>query len=74
MGIADKLAIIGHNGWAASRIIQNLASHRFHQPLRILARHGSDVSRLPPKVEIARYSWDDGASLRSALDGVDILM
>ena len=74
MGIADKLSIIGHNGWAASRIIQNLATYPFHQPLRILARHGSDVSRLPPKIEIARYTWDDQASLRNALEGVDILM
>lgn len=74
MGLIDKVAIIGHNGWAASRIIQALAAHSFQHPIRILARHGSSVARLPGNVELKRYSWDDEAGLRAALDGVDILM
>lgn len=74
MGISDRIAIVGHNGWTASRIIKTLAAHPFQHPIRVLAREGSNVSRLPPTVEISRYNWDSQASLRSALSGIDILM
>ena len=74
MGLSDKIAIIGHNGWAAQKIIQTLASHPFHRTIRILARQGSDISHLPQNVEVSRYTWDDPTSIWSALDDVDILM
>lgn len=66
--------MIGHNGWAAQRIIGALASHPFHKPIRVLTREGSDASRLPPNVERYQYTWHDEDRLRKALDGVDILM
>jgi uncharacterized protein YbjT (DUF2867 family) len=74
MGLADKIAIIGHNGWAASHIIKALAAQPFHQRLRVLARHGSSTAQLPPEVEVRRYAWEEPAALESALDRVDILM
>lgn len=74
MGFPDKIALIGHNGWAAQRIVEALAKAPFHSPIRILAREGSDVSRLPERTEVSRYTWDDPAALRRAVEGVDILM
>lgn len=74
MTLTDRIAIIGHNGWAASRIVRALAAQPFDHPLCILARHGSSVSALPPGVELVRYSWDDESSLRAALEGVDVVM
>ncbi|KAK3711903.1 hypothetical protein LTR37_009421 [Vermiconidia calcicola] len=74
MGLADKIAIIGHNGWVASHIIRALAAHPFHQPLRILAREGSSTAQLPSNVEVVHYAWDDYTALHNALEGVDILI
>lgn len=74
MGLTHKIAIIGHNGWAASRIVENLAAHPFQNAIRILAREGSSVASLPSNVEVARYSWSDSDSIRNGLEGIDILM
>lgn len=74
MTLTDKIAIIGHNGWAASRIVSKLAAHPFKHSLRILARQGSSTAKLPPNVEISNYSWDDATELRDVLNGVDILI
>lgn len=74
MSPTDKLAVIGHNGWAARSILRALAFQRFTQPIRVLARKGSGVATLPQNTEVARYSWDDEASISKALDGVDVLL
>lgn len=70
----DKIAIIGHNGWAASGIIKSLALQPFEQSIRILAREGSRTSDVPENTELVRYSWDDDASISQALEGVDVLL
>ena len=74
MGLSDKIAVIGHNGWAAKRIIEGIAAQPFEQSIRILAREGSDIKDLPKNVEVARYTWDDQPGLAKSLEGVDILM
>ncbi|KAG2170752.1 hypothetical protein JADG_010491 [Aureobasidium aubasidani] len=58
MSPADKIAIIGHNGWAAQAIVKSLAAQAFTTPLRVLARDASSITSLPDNVEVARYSWD----------------
>ncbi|THW84124.1 hypothetical protein D6D18_07907 [Aureobasidium pullulans] len=74
MSPADKIAIIGHNGWAAQAIVKSLAAQAFTTPLRVLARDASSITSLPDNVEVARYSWDREESIASALYGIDILL
>lgn len=70
----DRLAVIGHNGWAARSIIRALASQPFTLPIRVLAREGSNTATLPQNTEVVRYSWDDETSISKALEGVDVLL
>ncbi|THY33973.1 hypothetical protein D6D01_02078 [Aureobasidium pullulans] len=74
MSPSDKIAIIGHNGWAAQAIVKSLAAQAFTTPLRVLARDASSITSLPDNVEVVRYSWDREESITSALHGVDILL
>lgn len=74
MSPTDKIAVIGHNGWAARSIIRALASQPFTQPVRVLAREGSNTDALPDNTEVARYSWEDETTVRNALEGVDVLL
>lgn len=74
MSPTDRIAVIGHNGWAARSIIRALASQFFTQPVRVLAREGSNTDALPGNTEVARYSWEDEASVRNALEGADVLL
>ena len=74
MSPTDKIAVIGHSGWAAKSILRALASQPFTQPIRVLAREGSHTSALPENTEVARYSWEDKTSIRNALEGVDVLL
>lgn len=74
MAPTDKIAIIGHNGWAAQSIINSLAAQAFTIPIRILAREHSSIAKLPKNVEVARYSWENTESIVSALRGVDVLL
>lgn len=74
MSPTDKVAIIGHNGWAARSILKALSSQSFTQPIRVLAREGSNTATLPENTEVARYSWEDEASISKALEGVDVLL
>lgn len=74
MSPTDRLAIIGHNGWAAQSIVASLASQPFETPIRILAREGSKTDGLSNNVQLVRYLWDDDASIAQALEGVDILL
>ncbi|GAB7324224.1 hypothetical protein MBLNU13_g07581t2 [Cladosporium sp. NU13] len=74
MSPTDKLAVIGHNGWAARSIIKALASQPFTHPIRVLVREGSNAGALPENTEIARYSWANEASIANALEGVDVLL
>lgn len=74
MSPTDRIAVIGHNGWAARSIIRALASQPFTQPVRVLAREGSNTDALPESTEVARYSWEDEKSIRNALEGVDVLL
>ncbi|THX22247.1 hypothetical protein D6C98_05860 [Aureobasidium pullulans] len=68
MSPSDKIAIIGHNGWAAQAIVKSLATQAFTAPLRVLARDASSIASLPDNVEVARYSWD-----REDYMGIDIV-
>jgi len=74
MSPTDKIAVIGHSGWAARSILKALASQPFTQPIRVLARVGSNTDALPENTEVARYSWEDEASIGNALEGVDVLL
>lgn len=74
MSSTDKIAILGHNGWAARDILKCLASRPFTQPIRILARVTSNVANLPKNTEVARFSWSDDNSISRALEGVDVLL
>ncbi|KAI5202353.1 hypothetical protein E4T39_04764 [Aureobasidium subglaciale] len=74
MTLSDKIAIIGHNGWAAQPIVKALAAQAFKQPIRIIAREQASIDTLPENVEVVRYSWDNASSIASALDGVDVLL
>jgi len=74
MSPKDKIAVIGHGGWAARSIVKALASRPFTQPIRVLARGGSNTDALPEITEVARYSWEDEASIRTALEGVNVLL
>lgn len=74
MSPSDKIAIIGHNGWAAQAIVKSLATQAFTAPLRVLARDASSIASLPDNVEVARYSWDREESIASALYGIDIVL
>ncbi|KAM0723663.1 hypothetical protein Q7P37_000651 [Cladosporium fusiforme] len=74
MSPTDKLAVIGHNGWAARSILRALASQPFEYPIRVLAREGSDTSTLPQNTESVRYSWDDETSISEAVKGIDIVL
>ena len=74
MSPTDKLAVIGHNGWAARSIIRALAAQPFQQPIRVLARESSNTDSLPTNTEIARYSWNDEASISESLKGIDVLL
>lgn len=74
MSPTDRLAVIGHGGWAARAILGALASQSFTQPIRVLAREGSNAATLPKNTELVRYSWDDEASISKALEGVDVLL
>jgi uncharacterized protein YbjT (DUF2867 family) len=74
MSPTDKIAVIGHGGWAARSILKALASQSFAQPIRVLARVSSNTDALPENTEVARYSWDDETSIRNALEGVDVLL
>jgi uncharacterized protein YbjT (DUF2867 family) len=74
MSPKDKIAVIGLGGWAARSILKALASQPFTQPIRVLAREGSNTDALPGNTEVARYSWEDEASIGKALEGVDILL
>lgn len=70
----DKLAVIGHNGWAARSIIKALASQPFTHPIRVLVREGSNADALPRNTEIVRYSWANEASIANSLEGIDVLL
>ncbi|KAI5275047.1 hypothetical protein E4T47_01868 [Aureobasidium subglaciale] len=74
MTLYEKIAIIGHNGWAAQAIVKALAAQAFEQPIRIIAREQSSIDTLSNNVEVVHYSWDNPSSITSALDGVDILL
>lgn len=74
MSPTDKLAVIGHNGWAARSIIKALASQPSTHPIRVLVREGSNADALPENTEVARYSWANEASIGNALEGVDVLL
>ena len=74
MSPTDKLAVIGHNGWAARSIIKALASQPFTHPVRVLVREGPNADALPDNTEIVRYSWADEASIANALEGIDVLL
>lgn len=74
MSPTDKIAVIGHNGWAARSIIKALASQPLTQPMRVLVREGSSADALPENTEIARYSWSNETSIANALEGVDVLL
>lgn len=74
MSPTDRIAVIGHNGWAAQSIIRALASQLSTQPVRVLAREGSSTDALPANTEVARYSWKDEKSIGNALEGVDVLL
>lgn len=74
MSPTDRIAVIGHGGWAARSILKALASQPFTQPIRVLARGGSNTDALPGNTEVARYSWEDETSIRAALEGVDVLL
>jgi len=74
MSPSDKIAVIGHNGWAARTILRSLVGSRFEHPVRVLARDTSSITSLPAEIELIRYSWDDEASITEALQGVDILL
>lgn len=74
MARTDRIAIIGHNGWAARKIIASLAAQSFENPLRVLARSGSNTDSVPSGVDIHRYSWDDDTSLAKGLEDIDILL
>lgn len=73
MAPTSRIAIIGHNGWAAQKIIKTLAAQPFQHPLRVLAREGSSIASLPDGIEVRRYSWDDEASLTEGLKDIEIL-
>jgi hypothetical protein len=74
MSPTDKIAVIGHSGWAARSILKALASQSFTQPIRVLARESSNTDALPDNTEVARYSWEDETSIANALEGVDVLL
>ena len=74
MAPTDKIAIIGHNGWAAQSIINSLAAQAFTNPIRILARENFSTAKLPKNVEVVRYSWEEPESIVTALRGVDVLL
>ncbi|KAF7887345.1 hypothetical protein EAF00_009639 [Botryotinia globosa] len=69
----NKVAIIGHRGWAAGPIVEALATASV-QPIRILYRAGSTVGNVPKNVELAEYSWDQESSLETALREADPAM
>jgi hypothetical protein len=74
MSPTDKVAVIGHGGWAARSILKVLASQPFTKPIRVLARENSNADALPENTEVARYSWEDKVSIANALEGVDVLL
>ena len=69
----NKLAIIGHRGWAATPITRALAEASAH-PVRILHRHGSDITQLPANTEAVPVALDDEDSLTKAVSDIDICM
>ncbi|KAI0150617.1 NAD(P)-binding protein [Xylariaceae sp. FL1272] len=68
----NRIAILGHNGWAGSAVLRALASTG--APIKVLHRAGSDVSQLPAGVTSAEIDLDDPNTLIPALKNIDIAL
>ncbi|CCF41406.1 hypothetical protein CH063_00396 [Colletotrichum higginsianum] len=68
----NRIAVYGHRGWGSSSIVDALIASG--APVKILYRHGSDISSLPGHVTKVEVDVDDEAALIDALQNIDIVV
>ncbi|KAK6209758.1 hypothetical protein QIS74_11342 [Colletotrichum tabaci] len=68
----NRIAVYGHRGWGSSSIVDALIASG--APVKILYRHGSDISSLPGHVAKVEVDVDDEAALIDALQNIDIVL
>ncbi|WQF76489.1 Putative NmrA-like domain, NAD(P)-binding domain superfamily [Colletotrichum destructivum] len=68
----NRIAVYGHRGWGSSNIVDALIASG--APVKILYRHGSDISSLPDHVAKVEVDVDDEAALIEALQDTDIVV
>lgn len=68
----NRIAVYGHRGWGSSSIVDALIASG--APVKVLYRHGSDISSLPGHVTKVEVDVDDEAALIDALQNIDIVV